>query len=141
MLKYFSKQNAKWMGKLGRESTVYLLAYPERTLDNESGLSSYGKREVTVLERAIMVPLPVERSRGHFGEQLVRTTRGEYMTGDVLLYVDEDWLNSQDIVIDTQLDRVEWDGDQYKIMKYGKFSHYHRVGIYLCIRIAEAHKD
>ena len=140
MLKYFEKENKKYMIKLGKDPQVYLLAYPERTVDSSTGLAIFGEPETYAI-KAVFVPYAASRLGRVFGEDLRREVRGEHFEGENLLFVDEKWLRDNGIVIDTQFDRIIWDGDQYKILSKGGFPHYHRVSLYVCRRISETMKD
>jgi len=141
MLRYFYRINRRDMTRLGKDYRVYLLAYSEREIDPDTGLSTYSVPEQHNIPNAVMVPFAAYRFGRVFGEQLDRQFRGEVLDGDNILFVDKKLLQDNNIVIDLNLDRVLWDGNQYKILREGKYPHYMMVGLYLVRRTAEAHED
>jgi len=140
MLRYFYKINKKHMTKLGLDYRVYLLQYPARSIGS-GGITTYEKPVVVNLPRAVMVPFAAYRFGRVFGEQLNRQFRGEYKDGDNILFVDKKLLHDNDIDIDLELDRIQWDTNQYKLIREGKYPHYMMVGLYLARRVAEAFED
>jgi len=139
MLKYFYKVNKKSRSRLGLGWDVKLIAYPDKTI-NEYGNVTLGTPSEHSIQ-AVFVPFALLRFGRVFGSSLIREGRGEYFRGQNMLFVDEKWLQQNSIVIDTQLDRIEVDGDQYKLTRYAEFKHYHMVGVYLCQRVAETYEE
>jgi hypothetical protein len=140
MLKYFSDINADSMSKLGRSSIVRLLAYPDRIIDATTGQASLSDPTEFVM-RAVFIPFAAYRFGRVFGEMLERQFKGEHFVGEALLFVDEQWLASNNIIIDTEMDRISHDGIQYKLVRAGDYKHYFNVSIYLCQRVAETYDE
>ena len=63
------------------------------------------------------------------------------MEGYSYLFIDNRWLYTNNIAIDTRLDRIEYDGNQYKFTRHAPFEHYFWVSIYLVERVAETYEE
>lgn len=127
------------MQKLGLDGTIKLIAYPNKSIRDDGLGTIETPTEYNI--RAVIVPFAAYRFGRVFGEMLQREGRGEYFNGENILFVDDKWLKDNNIVIDTELDRIEYNGNQYKLMRYGGFKHYHNVSMYLCQRIAETYEE
>ena len=141
MIKYFYKMQLKHMSKLGLNGTIYLMIYPNKEIDPDTGLTVTGEPTIKSI-MGIMVSFPYSQSLGGiFGEILNREFQGEYETGDSVLVCDAYWLTSNSIVIDTRLDRIKYNNEQYKIVKKADYVNYFNLEFYLLRKTAETYEE
>ena len=127
------------MSDLGLDGTVYHLAYPDTELRTD-GLVTIGEYVKTEI-RGVVIPFASQGFGRRFAEQLDREFRGEHYEGYSYLIVDDKWLYDNSIVLDTNLDKIEWNDNQYKFTRRAPFQHYHYVSIYLIERDAETFEE
>ena len=138
-IKEMHKTNRKSMAKVGKSGNVYLLAYPDKIVGSDGlvTITEYTKVEI----RAVIVPFASQGFGRRFAEQLDRHFKGESLYGFSYLIVDDKWLYDNSIEIDTELDKIEWDNNQYKFTRRAPFEHYFNTSIYLIERLAETYEE
>jgi len=138
-IKAMWKRNKKHMAQLGKDGRVYLLAYPdpEIGIDGLATTGAYEKSEI----RAVIIPFASQGFGRRFAEQLMREVPGESYEGYNYLILDEKWLKDNNIAINTELDKIEWDDMQFKFTRKASFQHYFHVVIYLVERIARTYEE